>query len=324
MKKILACTVAALLAGSMMTACGSEDDTTSSTATTTTTTTAAESTEESTADESTEDSAAESTADESAADAESTADESAADAESGTDESAADGEDGEGDEEAEQPKDISEMPATLADLDTASLTFDTSMDPADFVKCMAENDWEGTDESHCDFSIEEVEGIPMLRVQVLDLNDAGTAYKIPKIQFDMTKLFAGQTDNIGKVFTIEIEFMTKAVGTFVNEDDGTEALVPGNFMGELVSQTGTDPDNLSWNELGAGIGDSEWTSEWGTYKYTVRPGIMGAYESTDSVQYFTFMRWSIPNQADFYIADITFKDEDGNVLPCSIGTHAAE
>jgi hypothetical protein len=194
------------------------------------------------------------------------------------------------------------------------------MDPADFVKCMAETDFTN-DESNCEFSIEEVEGVPMLRVQVLDLNDAGTGYKIPKIQFDVSKIFDGDAETIGKIFTIEIEFMTKAVGNFT-ADDGTESLVPGNFMGSLVSQPGDDPDSLDWKELDSNISESEWTSEWGTYKFTVRPGLLGAYSAVSTTQYFTFMRWSIPNQADFYVADITFLDEDGNVLKAAIGPNA--
>lgn len=306
MKKFLACTVAAIIAASMMTACGdSSDDTSSSKAETTTpTTTAAKESE------------AESEAEESVA--ESAAEESAAESEAESDESAAEG------EEATEPKPISEMPATLQDLETASLVFDTSMDPADFVKCMAENDWEGTDESHCEFSIEEVEDVPMLRVQVLDLKDPEDptlGYKIPKIQFDVSKIFGGDADKIGSIFTVEIEFMTKAVGPFT-ADDGTESMVPGNFMGALVSQPGSDPDSLSWKELDNQIAESEWTSEWGTYKFTVRPGLMGPYEAVDSTQYFTFMRWSIPNQQDFYIADITFKDEDNNVIAAAIGPNA--
>lgn len=302
MKKFLACTVATIIAASMMTACGdSSDDSSSSKAETTPTTTAAP--EESEAESEAEESEAESAAEES-------------EAESEGDESAADG------EEAVEPKPISEMPATLQDLETASLVFDTSMDPADFVKCMAENDWEGTDESHCEFSIEEVEGVPMLRVQVLDKVDVeGGNWKIPKIQFDVSKIFGGDAEKIGSIFTIDIEFMTKAVGPFT-ADDGTESMVPGNFMGSLVSQPGSDPEKLDWKELDSQIAESEWTSEWGTYKFTVRPGLLGPYEAVDTTQYFTFMRWGIPNQQDFYIADITFKDENNNVIATAIGPHA--
>ncbi len=297
MKKFLACTVATIIAASMMTACGSDDSKDSSSkAAESTTTTAASSAEESAAEES-------------------AADESATE-ESVADESAAEG-------EAAEPKPISEMPATLQDLETASLVFDTSMDPADFVKTMNEANFEN-DESDVKFSIEEVEGVPMLRCQVLTLKDEedpSLGYKIPKIQFDMSKIFAGKTDTLDKVFTIDIEFMTKAVGNFV-ADDGTESLVPGNFMGALCSQAGEDPDKLGWKELDNQISESEWTSEWATYKFSVRPGLLGPFNAVDSPQDFTFLRWSIPNQADFYVADITFKDEDGNVLPVSIGAHA--
>ena len=298
MKKFLACTVATIIAASMMTACGSDDskDSSSKAAESTTTTAAS--------------SAAESAAEESAAD------------ESATEESAADESAAEGD--AAEPKPISEMPATLQDLETASLVFDTSMDPADFVKTMNEANFEN-DESDVAFSIEEVEGVPMLRCQVLTLKDEedpSLGYKVPKIQFDMSKIFAGKTDTLDKVFTIDIEFMTKAVGNFVSPDDGTESLVPGNFMGALCSQAGEDPDNLGWKELDNQISESEWTSEWATYKFSVRPGLLGPFNAVDTPQYFTFMRWSIPNQADFYVADITFKDEDGNILPVSIGAQA--
>lgn len=303
MKKFLACTVATIIAASMMTACGSDDSKDSSSkAAESTTTTAASS------------AAAESATEESAAE-ESAADESATE-ESAADESAAEG-------DAAEPKPISEMPATLQDLETASLVFDTSMDPADFVKTMNEANFEN-DESDVAFSIEEVEGVPMLRCQVLTLKneeDPSFGYKIPKIQFDMSKIFAGKTDTLDKVFTIDIEFMTKAVGNFV-ADDGTESLVPGNFMGALCSQAGEDPDKLGWKELDNQISESEWTSEWATYKFSVRPGLLGPFNAVDTPQYFTFMRWSIPNQADFYVADITFKDEDGNILPVSIGAHA--
>lgn len=300
MKKLLACSVAAILAASMMTACGEKTD---------------DSSKESKAEATTTTAATTTAAEESEAPAEESAAEESAAEESAADESAAEGEG----EEAAQPKPISEMPATIQDLETASLVFTTDMDPAEFVKPMCEKDFEN-DESDVAISVEEVEGIPMLRFQVLDQNDAGT-YKIPKVQFDMSKLFEGQTDVLDDIFTVEVEVMTKAEGMFVG-DDGSEALVPGNFMGALVSQPGSDPESLAWKELDSSIAESEWTSEWATYKFTVRPGLMGPWEAVDTTQFFTFMRWGIPNQQDFYFVDITFKDADDNILPCSIGANA--
>ena len=52
---------------------------------------------------------------------------------------------------------------------------------------MNNNNYED-DESSVKLTIEELEGVPMLRVQTLDKDDAGN-YKVPKIQIDMSKLF---------------------------------------------------------------------------------------------------------------------------------------
>lgn len=289
MKKLLACTLALTMTAAMLTACGSTDDSSSSKAAATTTTTTAETT---TTTEATTTTAAESAA-------ESTADSAT---ESGA---------------AEEAKDISEMPATLASIDTASVKFKTDMNAEDFVAPMAEKDWDGTDESHVNLTIEEVAGVPMVKCEVLDVNDAGTGYKIPKIRFNMAKLFEGQEEDLEKIFTVKADVVTKAVGNFT-ADDGTESLVPGNFMGAFCTQTGADPEELSWNDL-YDFGESEWTSEWGSYELTMRPGIkagVATFSNTTTEQYVTIMRWSIPNDACFYIADLTFEDEDGNVILC--------
>ena len=222
---------------------------------------------------------------------------------------------GEGDEA--QPKDISEMPATLANLEGASVTFEVGKTADDYgLACMAENDWDGTDESHCNFEIVEVAGVPMMKVTILDLNDDGDAYKIPKIRFNMAKLFEGHTADLPKIFSVKADVVTEAVGNFV-ADDGSEALVPGNFMGAFVTQPGESEDALSWNQLYE-FGESEWTSTWGSYELVMRPGIKpkACFVDTSTAQYLTIMRWSIPNDACFYIADLRFEAEDGNVIEC--------
>lgn len=303
MKKILASTLAILMTASMLTACGDSD------------TSSAASSKADTSSSAAADSAAESTAD-SAADsaAESTADSAA--------ESTADSEDASS-EEVAAPKDISEMPATLKNYDTASLKFTTDMNLEDFFGPFAEDKGKGaydsTDESHIEFAVEEVAGVPMLKIKTLDQNKLGTGYKVPKVRFDMSKLFAGHEDVLPTIFTIKIDFVTKAVGNFKG-DDGTESLVPGNFMGAVCTQPTDGKGGNSWNQL-IEFAEAEWTSEWGSYEVKVRPGIKEAAVFKDSTdpQYLSIMRWSIPNDADFYIADITFEDEDGNVIECPYG-----
>ena len=78
-------------------------------------------------------------------------------------------------------------------------------------------------------------------------------------------------------------------------------------MGAFVTQPTTGEGENSWNDL-YDFGEAEWTSEWGSYELTMRPGIKDGA---------TLMRWGIPNQADFYIADLRFEDEDGNVIACA-------
>lgn len=286
MKKLLACALALTLTSAMFASCGSSDDSSSKAdASTTTTTTAAPETTTTTT----------------------TAAESAADS---TTESGA----GDSSEAGEVAKDISEMPETLANYADASVKFSTDKTAEDYgLACMAENDFDGTDESHCEFTVEEVAGVPMMKVTVLDQDDYGD-YKIPKIRFDMSKLFEGHTDELPKIFTVKMDVVTKAVGNFT-ADDGTESLVPGNFMGAFVTQPGADESSLGWNQLYE-FGEAEWTSEWGSYELVMRPGIKPAaqFVDTTSAQYLTLMRWSIPNDACFYIADIRFEDEDGNVI----------
>lgn len=286
MKKILACTLALTMTAAMLTSCGNSDDSSSSKAAETTKETTTTTTEATTTTAATEESVAESTA-------ESTGDSAAAEA-----------------------KDISEMPATLKNYEEASVKFSADKTAEDYgFAPMAENDFEDTDESHVELAIEEVAGVPMMKVKILD-KDEYDAWKIPKVRFDMSKLFEGQTEDLPKIFTVKMDVVSKAIGNFT-ADDGTESLVPGNFMGAFVTQPGEDPDSLGWNQLYE-FGEAEWTSEWGSYELVMRPGIKpnAVFVDTDTPQYLTIMRWSIPNDACFYIADIRFEDEDGNVIAC--------
>lgn len=287
MKKFLACALALTLTSAMFASCGSSDDSSSKAEakTTTTTTTAATTTEATTTT-----AAPESTADSTAA--------------SGTE------------SEGEAAKDISEMPATLKNYEEASVYFKKDMDVASIVEPFAEKDYEN-DESHVNLSVEELAGVPMLKVEVLDQDPDTGDYKLPKIRFHMEKLFEGQEADLEKIFTIKADVVTKAVGEFTG-DDGTKSLVPGNFMGAFVTQPTTGDGENDWNDL-YDFGEAEWTSEWGSYELTMRPGIKdgATFVNSTEPQYVSLMRWGIPNQADFYIADLRFEDEDGNVIACA-------
>ena len=127
--------------------------------------------------------------------------------------------------------------------------------------------------------------------------------------------FAGCGKKESKKFVVGFDQEFPPMG-FV-ADDGSEALVPGNFMGAFCTQPGESEDSLGWNQLYE-FAESEWVSEWGSYELVMRPGIKpdAVFADTDSAQYLTIMRWSIPNDACFYIADLRFEDESGNVIEC--------
>ena len=314
MKKFLAAALALTMTAAMFTACG-DDSSSSSKADST----AASSTAEASSAE------APSVAEESSAADASSADASSADA-SSADASSADA--SSGDEAAEEPVDISEAAKSLANYDTASLKFTMNTKPELLVGDMAEmdttpdeDDYYPNDESRCAYEMEEVAGVPMIKVTVRDLKDPEDpelGYKIPKIRFKMDKIFEGMEDKLPEVFTIKADVIYRAVGDFTG-DDGQTAHVPGNFMGGLAVQAIKDPakpETLSWTaEVAGEIATSEWVSEWGycELKADAIP-VWQAYANSKDPQYFTFMRWSIPNDACFYIADLTFLDEAGNVI----------
>ena len=135
----------------------------------------------------------------------------------------------------------------------------------------------------------------------------------------MNEIFEGIEDKLPTVYTIKADVIYRAVGDFT-ADDGTQAHVPGNFMGGIAVQCITDPkkpESLSWTDSVAGeVATSEWVSEWGYCELSANDiPIWQAFAESKDPQYFTFMRWSIPNDACFYIADLTFLDENGEVIP---------
>lgn len=235
-----------------------------------------------------------------------------------TEESKADAESKGGDESNDEPKAISEMPGELTNQETASFKFSTDMNVEDFVSDMASHDYKD-DESHTSMTIEELEGIPMLRIQTLDQNQ-NNEYKVPKIHFDMSKLFKGHEEDLPKIFKIKADVVTKAVGT-IKDDNGEDRMVPAFFGGKFVTQPYSEADKTqSWNEL-LEFSWSEWTSEWAHYELEITPGIMenAKFINTTEPQYLALMKWSIVNQADLYIANLTFLDQDGNVIACHYG-----
>lgn len=172
------------------------------------------------------------------------------------------------------------------------------------------------DESRCKYSIEEVAGVNMLKVEVLDKYPDGVNYLIPKPQIKLAEIFKGHEDLLPTVNTVKMDLIARAVGDFTG-DDGSTAHCPGNFMGTLAIQA-LKEDGVSskpWDQQD--FATSEWVSEW-VYCEAVSKELLiwntQTLSNTTGDQYATLMRWGIPNDACFYIADIAFYDIDGNPI----------
>ena len=122
--------------------------------------------------------------------------------------------------------------------------------------------------------------------------------------------------------SISCDITGVAVGMFTG-DDGSEMLVPGNVMGalggNLAAEKKTDADGGLLQNTWANLTEfsfAEWENNW-VYSHVEANILLDAnrYEAGYDGATLVLMRWGIPNQADLYIDNITFYDEDGKSIP---------
>lgn len=203
--------------------------------------------------------------------------------------------------------DFSEKFEPLSEIyDGCTVTFDDNS--LWTAQCIGDNNFED-DESECILTVEEMHDSRQLRIQVLDMNEDGE-YKVPKIKFDVDELIG--TENVSKIKSVSLDITACANGFFTGEN-GSELFVPGNFMGEIDANSGEEC--AVWTTL-AKFEYAEWEKEY------IRQNIKGEfllpksrYINGEKDCTIVLMRWPIPNQADIYIDNITFFDDDGNPLP---------
>ena len=289
MKKLLAMALAVIMTCGVMTACGSDDSsekketTTTTAAETTTTTTAAETTTTTTTT---------------------------------------------AEPEPEGPAPIEDVVALLANKDKASITFTADSDIS-YISMFNEerggvlpgDEGYNGDEAILNFSIEEVAGIPMLKIdEELYMQNEDGSYKHQgfKVRFDMNKLFEGQEEKLPQIFSIKADVIAIASdpASVTNEETGetVEMMVPAWNGGAF----GTN-NNGSWNGNLSDWSVNEFTNEWAYTEILCRPGIDGengdkAFNPDFETNYLTFMCWAQSHDVDLYIANVVFEDADGNLI----------
>lgn len=236
-------------------------------------------------------------------------------------------EDASSEDDTPKPRDISEAKDELKFYDNASVTFTVGEVP-EYVSMFneAKKDKEGNevypgdegytgDEAVLEFSVEELAGVPMLKVNNLPKED-GT-YNGSKIRFDMGKIFEGQEDKLADIFSIKADIVIVA-NDEVTWDDGTTAMTTGWCGGAF----GTN-NNKEWNGNMMEWSTNESVSTWAYVELTARPGIKtdadgnptaASFNKDFETNYLTLMQWGLSHDTDLYIADIVFENEAGEVI----------
>jgi len=205
---------------------------------------------------------------------------------------------------------ITEPEYPKPDVDENAITYNDS-DDLYTAHCMAEKNFEN-DEAECRLSVAEFKGEKQLRIEVLGYNEETKKYKTPKIVFDVDELVG--SDNLSKVKSFSCDITQVAVGEFIG-DDGEPMMVPGNLMGSFGSITGENSD--VWYEPTGSANEyamAEWKFGW-EYLHVEGKWLLKGFVDGTTNSTLVFMRWSIPNQADVYIDNLTFYDEEGNSIP---------
>ena len=181
----------------------------------------------------------------------------------------------------------------------------------------------GGDEADVELSIAEYNGDKKLKVHVLR-DDPTADFGVPKLVLDLPAVLG--LENVGNIGHISVDFTCVANEMWKN-DDGTESLVVGNFLGALAGNIASekgydDAENLIQNTWANHL---EFAFEdWENAEHTWRaetdiPALLPAngYAANDEGTTLVIMRWGQKNDVDFYIDNVTFYDKDGNSMKCN-------
>lgn len=227
-------------------------------------------------------------------------------------------------ESSEEESSVSDpLPRDCGPVDANAITFE------DGDLCTAHQMGGGGDECDVELSVEDLDGDKKLKVHAVKA-DADSEFGVVKIVFDLPQMLG--LENVGNIGHISVDFTCIANGTWIN-DDGSESLVVGNFLGALAgniaSEKGTDEEGNVIQNTWANHYEftyQDWDHDEGTWRCeTDIPALLPAngYAANDEGTTLVIMRWAQKNDVDIYIDNLTFYDKDGNSMPV-IHADAAE
>lgn len=187
----------------------------------------------------------------------------------------------------------------------------------------------GGDEGDVELSVVDLDGDKKVKVHSLR-DDPSADFGVVKVVFNLPEMLG--VENVGNIGHISVDFTCIANGTWTN-DDGSESLVVGNFLGalagNLASEQGKDADgNVTQNTWATHyeFAYQDWEHSEGSWRCeTDVPALLPAngYAANDAGTTLVIMRWAQKNDVDLYIDNVTFFDKDGNSMPVQGGNTAA-
>ncbi|MBQ9908117.1 MAG: hypothetical protein IJM46_15270 [Oscillospiraceae bacterium] len=180
----------------------------------------------------------------------------------------------------------------------------------------------GGDETDVEMGIVDLDGDKKLKIHAVR-DDASKDYGVVKIVFNLPEMLG--LENVGNIGHITVDFTCIANEMWKN-DDGSESLVVGNFLGALAgniaSEKGTDEEgNLIQNTWSNHyeFAYQDWEHSEGSWRCETDIPAKGipanGYAANDEGTTLVIMRWGQKNDVDIYIDNITFYDKDGNSMP---------
>lgn len=223
-------------------------------------------------------------------------------------------------ESSEEESSVSDpLPRDVGPVDANAITFD------DDDMHTAHQMGGGGDECDVELSIVDLDGDKKLKVHALRA-EPDADFGVVKLVFNLPEMLG--VENVGNIGHISVDFTCIANETWKN-DDGSESLVVGNFLGALAgniaSEQGKDEEGNVIQNTWANhyeFAYQDWEHEEGSWRCeTDIPALLPAngYAANDEGTTLVIMRWGQANDVDFYIDNLTFYDKDGNSMPVLAG-----
>ena len=162
-----------------------------------------------------------------------------------------------------------------------------------------------------ELSVVEVQGNKMLKFT--DSGNVDLDVRVQKLRINAVQLIGAE--NLERVRKIEFDMYADASAELLQTEDGKNVKAPGWIGGGGGTVTSRDEKWYDFDEFSGGEYDFPLSGAvHGEFKFLLADsGVCWSEDMTAAN--FLIMRWGLSNEADLYLDNIIFYDEDGNSIP---------